>query len=49
MALMSGSDYKNQAWYETSQDYDDFLTKYYNETGVCEQQPNVPFNWVSIG
>ena len=49
MAVMSGADYKNQEWYETAKDYEDYTTKYYTETGVCEQQPNVPFNWVSIG
>ena len=27
---------------------DDFVTKFYQQSGVCQEQPNVPFNWMSF-
>ena len=32
-----------------SEMWDDFVTKFYQQYGVCQEQPNIPFNWVSLG
>jgi len=49
MDIMSGSYNEKQSWYDSSIKYDDFLVGYYTKQGVCKPQPNVPFNWISIG
>ena len=34
--------------YRASQAYTDKVNKFYEEKGVCQEQPNTPFNWVTL-
>lgn len=32
----------------SSEDYTDKVNKFYEDNGVCKEQPNTPFNWVTL-
>jgi hypothetical protein len=34
--------------YRASEAYTDKVNKFYEEQGVCKEQPNIPFNWVTL-
>lgn len=52
LEVMTGIDTENLRVAGTSlrrEMWDDFLFDFYQKYGVCQEQPNVPFNWVTIG
>ena len=34
--------------FSNSKEYTEKVNKYYEEKGVCREQPNVPFNWITM-
>jgi len=34
--------------FSNSKEYTEKVNKYYEEKGVCREQPNVPFNWITL-
>ena len=42
-ALFTGSEN-----FSNSKEYTEKVNKYYEKKGVCQEQPNVPFNWVTL-
>ena len=42
-ALFTGSEN-----FSNSKEYTEKVNKYYEKQGVCQEQPNVPFNWVTL-
>ena len=34
--------------YKSAQAYTDKVNDFYVENGVCQEQPNIPFNWITL-
>jgi len=56
LAVMTGTDIRGEldslpSYIQSARrrkSWDDFTTGHYEELGVCQEEPNIPFNWITL-